>query len=107
MNIKDVFRVDFVVLTTPFTFYLLKNVGSYAKHSAFSNFWRKRWGICPLVDPLRTFFSRRMIFKKYMLYHFIVVFNLTEMTFSDCQIHVVLYNLYYGDTSIGILCPVE
>jgi hypothetical protein len=24
-----------VVLTTPFTFYLLKNVGSYAKHSAF------------------------------------------------------------------------
>jgi hypothetical protein len=41
-----------VVLTTPFTFYLLKNVGSYAKHSAFSNFWRKRWGICPLVDPL-------------------------------------------------------
>jgi hypothetical protein len=36
----------------------------------------------------KNLFSHRMIFKKKMLYHFIVVFNLTEMTFSVCHIHL-------------------
>jgi hypothetical protein len=61
-TIKKKNKRGHVVLTTPFTFCLLKNFGSHAKNSAFSNFLRKRWGqphthfskwgICPLVDPL-------------------------------------------------------